>query len=77
MIPLARKAKDAVASTAKCDKTIIIEDSLPYGSGNDSSETQVYPYMEEMARNFMEAPLPAEPPSAPVAAWFQIVKYAI
>ncbi len=69
MIPLARKAKEA-ASTAVFDKTIIIEDTLPYGT--DAAETQVYPHMEELAQNFHHESLPELPPPTPVAAWFQI-----
>ena len=70
-----RKAKDAIedgptGSRSGLDKTIIIEDSLPLGS--DSMDTQAYPFMEEMAQQFVapEIEIPDEPPSSAIAARF-------
>lgn len=49
------------------DKTIIIEDSLPYGS--DNMDTQVHPLMDDLADQFDEDEPPlASPPKAPVVA---------
>lgn len=67
--PSLRKAKDSLqpSRTKKIDKTIIIDDSLPYG--DDNMETQVYPNMDELADEFQaeEAPMP-EPPSSELVA---------
>ena len=51
----------------RIDKTIIIEDSLPYGT--DNMDTQVHPLMDDLAEQFEddEPPL-ASPPTAPVVA---------
>ena len=53
--------------TAKgIDKTIIIEDSLPYGS--DTMETQVHPDMDGLAEQFdHEDVVPPSPPKGPIA----------
>lgn len=66
-----RKAKELEISRKKSelvDKTIIIEDSLPYG--DDHMETLQVQYMDQHAEAFLVDPDPvlADPPKAPIVA---------
>lgn len=56
-----RKAKESLLPPSNViDKTIIIEDTLPFGT--DSMETQIHPCMEQLADDFdMEQPAPPSP----------------
>ena len=67
--PSLRKAKDTLQPSCpkKIDKTIIIEDSLPFGT--DNMDTQVCPDMDDLAEQFHaeEVPMP-EPPSSDFVA---------
>ena len=65
-----RKAKESLV-VAKIDKTIIIEDSL--GFGTDTMDTLEYPQMESLAEQFDvdESPLP-EPPTSELVTYIEL-----
>lgn len=64
-----RKAKVLVsAPTKKIDKTIIIDDTMPFG--DDHAETQVHPFMDQLADQFSaEEPVFDEMPETPLVTW--------
>lgn len=67
-----RKAQLLAVSRAaelnKCDKTIIIDDSMPYAF--DTVETQVHPDMDGLADQFLAPPetILDDAPTAPLVA---------
>ena len=67
-----RRARESLTTTTaskamSIDKTIIIEDSLPYGT--DNMDTQIHPLMDDLAdQSDEDEPVLASPPKAPVVA---------
>ena len=56
------------APDKKIDKTIIIDDTMPFG--DDHSDTQVHPFMDELADQFSaEEPVFDDMPETPIVTW--------